>query len=91
MRRVLSQFPGGLSSRITTPLVDSVYERALAAGARGGKLLGAGGGGFLLLFVDPDRQAGLRAALNDLVHIGFRFEDQGTHVIFEQARDEEIS
>lgn len=73
-----------LSSMITTPAIDDLYERAMREGAHGGKLLGAGGGGFLLLLVEPDRQPRLREILSDLVHIDFRFEDQGSHIILDQ-------
>ena len=61
-------------SGCTTPL--------LAAGALGGKLTGAGGGGFLLLFVPPDRQACVKAALEGLIHVPFRFEFAGSQVLF---------
>jgi D-glycero-alpha-D-manno-heptose-7-phosphate kinase len=74
-----------LSHLITTDLVDRIYARARSEGAVGGKLLGAGGGGFLLLFAPPEAQPRIRDALGDLVHIGFRFEDAGSQVIFEQA------
>jgi D-glycero-alpha-D-manno-heptose-7-phosphate kinase len=74
-----------LSAAITTDVVDRIYARALEEGAVGGKLLGAGGGGFLLLFAPPHAQPRLREALADLVHIRFRFEDAGSQVIFEQS------
>jgi D-glycero-alpha-D-manno-heptose-7-phosphate kinase len=59
-----------------------MYELARAAGALGGKLLGAGGGGFLLLFVPPERRAAVGAALASELHVPFRFEHQGTQIIF---------
>jgi D-glycero-alpha-D-manno-heptose-7-phosphate kinase len=62
--------------------VDGLYERALEAGALGGKLTGAGGGGFLLLFVEPALQANVCERLNDLIHVPFQFEFSGSQIIF---------
>src|SRR5262245_43749307 len=77
-----------LSSRVSSPAVDAMYERAREAGAVGGKLTGAGGGGFLLLFVEPDRQETVREALHDLLHVPFRFETAGSQIIvYEPGRD----
>ena len=61
---------------------DDIYQSALASGALGGKLLGAGGGGFLLLFAAPDRHAALREKFEGLIHVPFRFESGGSQVIF---------
>jgi D-glycero-alpha-D-manno-heptose-7-phosphate kinase len=58
-----------------------MYETAMSAGATGGKILGAGGGGFLLLFVAPERQAKVRERLKNLIHVPFRFEDSGSRVV----------
>lgn len=74
----------GLSKSVTTDLVDDIYERAMKAGATGGKLLGAGGGGFMLFFVKPEHQPKLLQALSDLLWIPFDFESQGSHVAFYQ-------
>lgn len=71
-----------LSSLVTNPDVDAIYERAIAAGAIGGKLLGAGGGGFMVLFVPPERQPRVREELGHLVHVPFRFDFTGSQVIF---------
>ncbi len=71
-----------LGSGITTGEVDDLYARARAAGALGGKITGAGGGGFLLLFVPPERQAAVADALCELVHVPFRFESSGSQIIF---------
>ncbi len=71
-----------LSSRVSTPALDEIYDRALRAGAVGGKLLGAGAGGFFLLYVDPENQDAVRAALSDLRQVNFRFDTEGTRVIF---------
>jgi D-glycero-alpha-D-manno-heptose-7-phosphate kinase len=77
-----------LSSLVSNPFVDSLYQTARAAGALGGKLTGAGGGGFLLLFAPPERQAQVKASLNHLIHIPFRFDTSGSQVLFcEPAED----
>lgn len=71
-----------LSPMVTNPRVEAIYNQAREAGALGGKLLGAGGGGFMLLFVEPSRQAEVRAALHSLIHVPFDFEFGGSQVIF---------
>ncbi len=73
-----------LSDRVTTPLVDEIYETALKSGALGGKLLGAGGGGFMLLFVPPDKQKKIRANLSKLVNVPFVFENTGSRIALYQ-------
>lgn len=72
----------GMTSKISTNSIDALYERAMEAGALGGKLLGAGGGGFLLFYVEPEKQNAVRNALHDLLHVPFAFEDQGTRVLY---------
>lgn len=71
-----------LSSAVSNPQVDEIYEAARNAGALGGKLTGAGGGGFMLLFVPPFHQAAVKEALNSLIHVPFSFEVGGSQVIF---------
>jgi len=71
----------GLSSRISNTFVDDSYQRARQHGAIGGKLLGAGGGGFLLLFAPPERHQELRASLPELMHVPFGFEEEGTRLV----------
>ena len=71
-----------LASGISNQAIDDWYAAARAAGAVGGKILGAGGGGFLLLYVRRDRQAEVKAALKELRHIPFRFEREGSKIIF---------
>lgn len=71
-----------LSSKVSNPHVDGIYDEARANGALGGKLLGAGGGGFILFFVPPSRQARVREALNNFLHVPFRFEFSGSQIIF---------
>lgn len=69
-------------SRISTESIDDMYNNALSAGALGGKLLGAGGGGFLVFYVEQDKQESVRKALEGLVEIPFKFENLGTEVIY---------
>ncbi|MBX7166145.1 MAG: GHMP kinase [Pirellulales bacterium] len=71
-----------LSARVTNGELESIYERARSAGALGGKLLGAGGGGFFLLYVPTDQQAAVRQELSELVHVPFDFEPNGSQIIF---------
>jgi D-glycero-alpha-D-manno-heptose-7-phosphate kinase len=71
-----------LSARVSNSEVDALYERARSAGALGGKLTGAGGGGFLLLFAEPDRQHAVIEALSGLIHVPFQFEAAGSQIIF---------
>lgn len=71
----------GLSDRVTTSEIDSIYETAIRAGAIGGKILGAGGGGFLLLFAKPEMQKAIRDALPNLIHVPFAFENSGSRVV----------
>jgi len=77
-----------LSSRVSNSDVDDIYARARAAGAIGGKLIGAGGGGFMLLFVRPEQQARVRAALGGLLHVPFKFEFSGSQIIFVDRQEE---
>jgi D-glycero-alpha-D-manno-heptose-7-phosphate kinase len=69
-------------SSISTSLVDEWYAKARAAGARGGKLLGAGGGGFLLIFADPDRHDAIRAALGKPRELPVGLDPLGSRIIF---------
>lgn len=66
---------------VSTDSIDLLYERGIEAGALGGKLLGAGGGGFLVFYVEPDRQKAVREAMRDLMYIPFAFENGGTRII----------
>lgn len=78
------KFKRSLSDRVTTPEIDEIYEAAIEAGAIGGKILGAGGGGFMLLFAKPEKQAGIRERLRKLVHVGFKFDNLGSRVALYQ-------
>tara|TARA_R110002073_G_scaffold157241_4_gene312543 strand:- start:6253 stop:7236 length:984 start_codon:yes stop_codon:yes gene_type:complete len=71
-----------LESSISNGDIDSVYNRGIEAGALGGKLLGAGDGGFVLFFCEPHLQSQLRESLFDLVEVPFRMEPEGSKVIF---------
>jgi D-glycero-alpha-D-manno-heptose-7-phosphate kinase len=79
----------GISSGISTDSIDELYKRGRAAGALGGKLLGSGGGGFLLFYVEKDKRAFVRNALSDLMYVPFRFENGGTQVIYYNAQDKD--
>jgi D-glycero-alpha-D-manno-heptose-7-phosphate kinase len=73
-----------LSGAISNPQIDQAYDRARRSGAIGGKLLGAGGGGFLLLYAEPFRQPAIRAALKEMREVHFRFDTEGTRMIYRQ-------
>lgn len=66
---------------ITTNCIDALYDKGIAAGALGGKLLGAGGGGFLIFYVRPEKKNSVMEAMKDLLYVPFRFEESGTQVI----------
>ena len=71
-----------LSSQVSSGEIDDLYERARSAGAIGGKLTGAGGGGFLLLFAPPDKHRDVLDALDGRIHVPFEFETSGSQIIF---------
>ena len=73
-----------LSDKVSTSDIDYLYEEAIKAGAIGGKIMGAGGGGFLMLFVKPDLQDNVRERLKHLIHVPFKFEDGGSRVVMYQ-------
>jgi len=72
----------GLTSKITNPVIDEIYEAAINAGALGGKLLGAGGGGFMLFFVKPELQPKIKERLKKLLYVPFVFERLGSQIIY---------
>lgn len=80
-----------LSSRVSTPEIDEMYGCARKAGALGGKITGAGGGGFLLLYARPERQAAIRRALGHLLHVPFDIDQAGTQIIFSNPTPQEKS
>ena len=73
-----------LSDKISNARIDDLYSTAIAAGAVGGKLLGAGGGGFVLLFAEPSSQDKIRSKFKDLLEVPFKFENLGSQIIFYQ-------
>ena len=76
------QIKKSLSSGISNELIDNMYNAAISAGAIGGKILGAGGGGFMLLYVKDDKKAKVREALKDYREIPFKVDSEGSRIIF---------
>lgn len=72
---------------VSTNSIDGLYQKGVEAGALGGKLLGAGGGGFLIFYVQPEYRESVMRAMSDLLYIPFRFEDGGTRVIHYTPED----
>jgi D-glycero-alpha-D-manno-heptose-7-phosphate kinase len=70
------------SAKVSNAHVDAIYDTAVSAGAIGGKILGAGGGGFMVLFVPPDLHAQVREKLSNFIHVHFKFEFSGSQIIF---------
>jgi D-glycero-alpha-D-manno-heptose-7-phosphate kinase len=70
-----------LADGLTTPLIDDIYSAAMGAGASGGKLLGAGGGGFMLFICAPERQAAVSAALRDYVSVKINIDNSGSKIV----------
>jgi D-glycero-alpha-D-manno-heptose-7-phosphate kinase len=71
-----------LSAQVSTGNIDDIYDRALKNGALGGKLLGAGGGGFILFYVKPEQREGVRQELAHLLNVPFRFDSLGSQIIY---------
>ena len=71
-----------MSNIITNSSIDDIYNKGLLAGATGGKLLGAGGGGFMLFFVSPEKRKSLVNSLNDYLHVPFKFDFSGSQIIY---------
>ena len=71
-----------LSKKVSTNAIDEIYARAMNSGALGGKILGAGGGGFILFFVRPEDRERLQQGLSPLLHVPFRFDTLGSQVIY---------
>ncbi len=76
-----------LSEKVSTAQIDQIYEAGLAAGAFGGKILGAGGGGFILFLVKPELQNKVREKLKKLVHVSFRFDSTGSKIVIYEPDD----
>lgn len=73
-----------LSSAVSTTEIDDIYNKGIKNGAIGGKILGAGGGGFILFYVPKDQQEKVRRSLKDLIHVPFTFENSGSKVVLYQ-------
>ena len=71
-----------LSSKVSNGNIDEIYQQGLSAGALGGKILGAGGGGFILFYVRPEKRGSVMRALRHLLHVPFRFDTIGTQLIY---------
>ena len=78
------QLKRSLSEKVSNPAIDALYKKAREAGAIGGKLLGAGGGGFLLLFTEPEKQPTVQQALAELVCVPFQFESTGSQICLDK-------
>tara|TARA_B100000700_G_scaffold275468_1_gene321304 strand:+ start:860 stop:1855 length:996 start_codon:yes stop_codon:yes gene_type:complete len=77
-----------LAEGVTTKEIDEIYKEGLRAGALGGKILGAGGGGFILFVVPPENQANLQKRLSKLVHVKFNFDSVGSNIVVFEPEDE---
>ena len=80
----------GTGAAVSTGSIDELYEKGIKAGALGGKLLGAGGGGFLVFYVQPEKQNAVKEEMKDLMYIPFKFENGGTRVIHYSPEEYEI-
>ena len=72
----------GTGSKVSNGSIDALYETGIKAGALGGKLLGAGGGGFLLFYTESDKKQAVIDALDELMHVPFNFENEGTSMVY---------
>jgi len=80
------QIKKSLAHNTSTDYIDFLYQKGLDAGAVGGKLLGAGSGGFLLFYVEPDKQGSVKQAMGSLLQVPFLFENRGSEVIFDNSK-----
>ncbi len=76
------QLKRAFSSKVAPTFINDIYATARAAGALGGKILGAGGGGFMLFFVEPERRQKVLTALNQLLVVPIKFDFSGSQIIF---------
>ena len=81
------QLKRSLTTKISNSAIDKIYGMGREAGALGGKLLGAGGGGFMLLFVKPELQKNVKEKLKKFLHVPFRFEHSGSQIIYHSSQD----
>lgn len=82
------QMKRSLSSQVSNSRIEDIYDAALSSGAIGGKVIGAGGGGFMLFFVHPSQQERVRSTLHSLIHVPFKFEFSGSQIIFFDAEED---
>lgn len=75
-----------LASKVSNSTIDEYYDKGLRAGAEGGKILGSGGGGFLLFYCKPEKQEALRAALSNLDELKFKFSHEGSQIIYKSEK-----
>lgn len=80
----------GTGRAVTTSGIDELYEKGIRAGALGGKLLGAGGGGFMVFYAEPERHAAVRKAMEGLMQIPFTFEEDGTQILYYAPEQYEV-
>lgn len=85
------QLKRGITSRVSTDTLDMIYNAAIKHGALGGKLLGAGGGGFFVFYVPEERHFEVKTALKDLLYVPFKFENAGTEILYYQPEDYDTS
>lgn len=78
------QYKKSLSDKVSNSTIDQIYEEAVRSGALGGKILGAGGGGFILFYVRPEHQPAVKERLKELIHVPFRFENSGSRIVLYQ-------
>jgi D-glycero-alpha-D-manno-heptose-7-phosphate kinase len=78
------QYKKSLSDKVSNSTIDQIYEEAVRGGALGGKILGAGGGGFMLFYVRAERQAWVKERLRRLIHVPFHFENSGSRIVLYQ-------
>ena len=82
------KYKKSLSSQISFELIDNAIDLAKKNGALSGKILGAGGGGFLLIFAEPHHHEKIINSLNSLIHVPFRFEHEGSKIIYYEQHHE---
>ena len=70
-----------LSTKVSTPQIDEIYKSGIESGAIGGKILGAGGGGFILFIAKPENHEKIRTRLKNLVHVSFKFDNTGSKIV----------
>lgn len=81
------QLKRSLTDKISTSLIDDIYAAAMEKGALGGKILGAGGGGFILFYVPEEHRRDVKKALRNLIHVPFKFDDQGCQIVMYAPKD----